>query len=575
MTNMTNTTEKGEKPDRRKKSESKNEHIVAETLEKYEIPEKAQPDMTTEMTDAKPDEIKEPVGGHPDKNTGTSDDLISECAGKILKNFSEKNIELSADEVSEKLRDLIFVYKVPPFEAERTVSNVYAKRHNLSKTEVLTGRGAKSMKIEEIPKPDMIENSENVWLTLEGKVIQLWDNPHESIAQAGLLGDETGVIKFTLWGNAGHSALKLNQSYQLKNVIVKTWNGKTQIELNKATSVSSLDRNIQVLPFETAAEAGKQKNNEMRTVSELNKDGVWTDISAKVVQVFDKSHDSITVAGILGDATGTIRFTMWKTAECEPVEAGKSYLFTNVIVKEWNGKYAIELNKSSRLEELSEEVVVKSASVEVTGCAVDIQAGSGLVKRCPECNKVLSKGSCGDHGKVKGKYDLRIKAVIDDGINAQETIINCVLTEQILKMTLDDAVSIATETLDPESIADIIKKDFLGKYYTVTGAKTDRYIIAETIEPAMPIDAAVVKELKSRIELERLEYEIFGNKIGNENEKDRVFEPPGSYSENMSVDSFDSGSFSESGRRTHLDTDRKKEFADIGYEFESVAKEVI
>ncbi|MDV0447726.1 hypothetical protein MsAg5_16380 [Methanosarcinaceae archaeon Ag5] len=591
---MTNMTEKSEKIEKRKRSETKSEHIVAETFEKYDITEQAETEMNTEPSEHKPDNASYEQAGGQTEGTGTTEaDLMADAVSRILKNFAGKNIELSRDEVFEKLQELVLVYKVPPHEAERTVSNIYVKRHKLAKSDVSTGRGAKTMKIDEILKTGTNEsaNTEALWVSLDGKVIQLWENPHESIAQVGLIGDETGVTKFTLWGNAGLPALELNKSYQFKNAIVKTWNNKAQIELNKATNVSVSERDVQVLPLENTAAGDKQKNNEIRKVEELNKDGVWTDIYAKVVQVFDKTHDSITVAGILGDETGTIRFTMWKTAECEAVEIDKSYLFTNVIVKEWNGKYAVELNKNSRTEELDEEVFVKSSAVEMTGCAVDIQAGSGLVKRCPDCNKVLSKGICSEHGKVKGKYDLRIKAVIDDGKTAQESIINCALTEQILKMTLDDAIAIATETLDPESIADLIKRDFLGKYYTVTGAKTDRYIIVETIEPAKPVDLVAVAQLKSRIELERLEYELFGNKIDNND--DGVHETTAGYPEvnsddavdftdvgadtNIENDAIDFADISKStsGLRMSLDSERKLESDDIGFEFESVAKGVI
>ena len=42
---------------------------------------------------------------------------------------------------------------------------------------------------------------------------------------------------------------------------------------------------------------------------------------------------------------------------------------------------------------------------------IDIQTGSGLIKRCPECKRALVKGACAEHGKVKGEYDLRINRI--------------------------------------------------------------------------------------------------------------------------------------------------------------------
>ncbi|MCL2549676.1 MAG: hypothetical protein FWE78_01880, partial [Methanimicrococcus sp.] len=115
---------------------------------------------------------------------------------------------------------------------------------------------------------------------------------------------------------------------------------------------------------------------------------------------------------------------------------------------------------------------------------------------------VLSKGICAEHGKVKGKYDLRIKAVFDDGARAHETVMNCAMTEKVLGITLEDAVLMATETLDPECVNDLIKREFLGKYYDVRGFKTDRFIIAESVEPANPASPQEAVFLRELIEEE-------------------------------------------------------------------------
>ncbi len=36
------------------------------------------------------------------------------------------------------------------------------------------------------------------WVTLKVKVVQIWDNTSDKITQTGLIGDETGIIKFTI-----------------------------------------------------------------------------------------------------------------------------------------------------------------------------------------------------------------------------------------------------------------------------------------------------------------------------------------------------------------------------------------
>jgi replication factor A1 len=412
-----------------------------------------------------------------------SNEDIASRAAAIQKLLTENGADVPFDEIESKLKQMTDVFKVPATEAQRSVMNAFLKKYNISKTKAFAKAGAaETKKISEI---SAMAGMPDTWVNVTGKVIQIWEKNHESIAQVGLIGDETGVIKFTIWSNSETELLELNQTYDLKNAVVKSWNDKASITLNKA-SAAAISKEAIVVIKSNESNTGeiKDRTNEIRTVSELQQGGLWTDLKANIVQIFEQTHESIAFAGVLGDETGTMRFTVWKTSDIEELDAGKSYLFKNAITKEWNGMFSIEINRIGKIEEIDEEIIAIPSAFELCGCAVDIQAGSGLIRRCPECNKVMSKGTCAEHGKVKGKYDLRIKAVFDDGLKAHETIINCELTEKLLSLTLEDAVMTATETLDPECINDIIKAELIGKYFIVRGAKTDRYIIAENVERA-------------------------------------------------------------------------------------------
>ncbi|MBZ3935411.1 replication protein A [Methanimicrococcus blatticola] len=445
------------------------------------------------------------------KNTGASD--LFDRAATIQKLLSENGAEISVEEIEAKLKEMTEIFKVPAAEAQRSVTNAFLKKYGISKTKVFAGKGsAVTKKIAEI---NAMAGMPDAWVNFTGKVIQIWDSTHESIAQAGLVGDETGIIKFTIWSSTEINPLELNKTYDFKNVVVKSWNDKASITLNKAATIApAAEEIVTVKAGETILSDSKDRTNELRTVAELQQGGIWTDLKANIVQLFEKTHESIAFAGVLGDETGTMRFTVWKTSEIENIEAGKSYLLKNAITKEWNGNIAVEINRAGKVEEIDEEIVAKASVFELCGCAVDIQAGSGLIRRCPECNKVMTKGMCTEHGKVKGKYDLRIKAVFDDGSEAHETIINCELTQKLLNIELADAVMMATETLDPECINDIIKKEFIGKYYVVRGAKTDRYIIVENVERAEPIDANRISQLKDCL-MEELDRKNDAEKIEN------------------------------------------------------------
>ena len=76
--------------------------------------------------------------------------------------------------------------------------------------------------------------------------------------------------------------------------------------------------------------------------------------------------------------------------------------------------------------------------VEVEGSIIEIRPGSGIIMRCPKCNRSLQNSECTTHGEVDGKSDLRLKLVIDDGTGAVSSVLNRELTEKILEKTLDE-----------------------------------------------------------------------------------------------------------------------------------------
>lgn len=237
------------------------------------------------------------------------------------------------------------------------------------------------------------------------------------------------------------------------------------------------------------------------TVKDINADGRWINIKAKVAQLWDNNHESIGQVGLIGDESGTIKFTKWASADLPSLEEGKSYVFKNVVTNSYQERFQINLNKSSQIEEIEEDIEIGSEEIEFIGAMVDIQAGSGLIKRCPQCNRALIKGVCGEHGKVEGTYDLRIKAVLDNGHKVQDTLLNREVSERLTNITLEEAVHMATEALEQSVVVDKIKEQLVGKYYTVTGPRLDRYILIETISSMPPLERSQIEALLSSMEV--------------------------------------------------------------------------
>ena len=217
----------------------------------------------------------------------------------------------------------------------------------------------------------------------------------------------------------------------------------------------------------------------IETIKEAEK---WINLHVKVVQLWDANSETIAQVGLIGDETGTIKFTKWAKAGLSAMEEGKSYHLKNIVTSEWQGQYSVNFNKTSVIIPLQYDVEVSSKPVEFSGAMVDIQSGSGLIKRCPECNRALSKGSCGEHGRVEGIYDLRIKAVLDNGEAVQEILLNREATEALTGLTLDKAKDMVTEALDTAVITEAISQQLVGRYFKASGQKLDRFILVENIE---------------------------------------------------------------------------------------------
>jgi replication factor A1 len=174
----------------------------------------------------------------------------------------------------------------------------------------------------------------------------------------------------------------------------------------------------------------------------------------------------------------------------------------NVFVNEWGGKFQIQLSRSSSVEELDEDISVGTSTLTYFGAMVDIQTGSGLIKRCPECKRALVKGACAEHGKVKGEYDLRIKAVLDSGISTQDVLINRELTEELVGLSLDSAIAMAADALDPGVVLDKLKHELSGRYYNVSGHKFDRYILANSITSMTSLNGKLIGEMLAELEVD-------------------------------------------------------------------------
>jgi ssDNA-binding replication factor A large subunit len=233
-------------------------------------------------------------------------------------------------------------------------------------------------------------------------------------------------------------------------------------------------------------------------IKDINAEDRWISVRVRVVQLWEPNSQSIAQVGLLGDETGTIKFTSWSNAKLPILKDGQSYSMRNVVTKSWQGRFSISLNKASEIAPLDEEVAVGRAEEEISGTIIDMQSGSGLIKRCPECSRVVVKGYCAEHGNVSGVYDLRIKGVLDNGEIVTDVLFNRELTERLTGITLAEAKEMAMEALDQNVVADSMKAVIIGRYYVVRGNKTPRWLLITDFKETPKIEEGDISAVLAR-----------------------------------------------------------------------------
>jgi replication factor A1 len=71
--------------------------------------------------------------------------------------------------------------------------------------------------------------------SVRAKVVQEWEAAHERMLQSGILGDESGTVKFVIWKDAGKEKLTVGTVYTIFHATVEEFNGRLSLNLSTAT----------------------------------------------------------------------------------------------------------------------------------------------------------------------------------------------------------------------------------------------------------------------------------------------------------------------------------------------------
>lgn len=388
---------------------------------------------------------------------------IPVIAERISQKVQSKGKNPDQAAIEAKLRRLIEEFGVQPAEAERTVMNELAKEFQLT--------GVVSMPSDLRGLGEVLPGE---WVTIEGKVVSLTTPRTPAIGQTGIIADSTGAMQFVIWAKAGAPLLQLGEWYKLESAVVDEFRNVPNVKVHSGTTVSSVTHDQPLLPMITPVQALHP--------------GVGS-VRVKMVQEWESSHERMLQTGVVGDESGTLKFTIWR----EEGE-GKEKLLPDIVyniyyaqVDEYNDRLSLNLNSATIIPDEG-DIEIGIGGATFSGALVHISQGSGLVKRCPVegCNRVLSRQNyCPIHEmQPEFRYDLRIKGVLDDGEKTRNVLMQREVTEQVTGMTLEAAQEMAENNpLGAEEVFYHLCNTVMGRYLICRGREMDQVMLVNQCEP--------------------------------------------------------------------------------------------
>ena len=289
---------------------------------------------------------------------------------------------------------------------------------------------------------------------VDNKEITVKGLPKQIIS--GILGDETGTASFTVW-EPGALVLAKGSVYHFRNCYCKTWNDKVQVNLGNRGRVEPADGVKMELPErQISAASSEVKIGKIKEgMGNVTVTGKIVSVEAK--EITARGEQKTVYSGIIADDTGKIQFSAWSDFG---LKEGESVCISNAYIRGWKGIPQLNMGdrcEISRVDEVTnvvdtsanqktvDEITRIGGGLDITleGLVVDVRQGSGIIRRCPQCNRSILNGACTTHGAVEGVMDLRLKVVLDDGTGAISAIINKNDTEKLTGVTLQAARGLA------------------------------------------------------------------------------------------------------------------------------------
>lgn len=168
----------------------------------------------------------------------TQSSRIQSGVEQVQEQFANvESVEPSDERVASDIEELLS-FSIPMAEAVNSVISDIESEHDLDGP---SGKGR--TEIGDIG--DALGEGE--WINIRGEILQLWDADHESVLQTGLIGDETGKTKFTVWSSSfDEPQFDEGDTVQLQSVVTDEYEGNYSVNVNSETAIAAIDESFDI-----------------------------------------------------------------------------------------------------------------------------------------------------------------------------------------------------------------------------------------------------------------------------------------------------------------------------------------
>jgi replication factor A1 len=364
--------------------------------------------------------------------------------------------KVDRDKIAQELDNYIRVYRVNVEDAKRSIVRKFggtAMRFDVGVDKKLSGLKGGEMNVNLLCRVVSV-NTKNID-----------SNGTQKEIMYGILGDESATAPFTAW-ETENLKLEKGDVIRIENAYTKEWMGRVQVYFGSRIRITQMEKDSLPFPQRPVSKIGELADGQ-RNISVV---GRILSIEKREVTVDGKKK--FVFSGLIGDMTGRVGFSAWSDFKLKDDEVVR---VENAYIKSWRGMPQLTFDDKATVERVDEDLPSKKdimrggrvhigdieggVDIVVEGVVVDVKPGSGLIYRCPECNRAVKKGECSIHGTVDALPDLRVKAIVDDGTGALNAVVGRELTEELLGKDLDKSLEETRNSPNPE----LIKDELFGK----------------------------------------------------------------------------------------------------------------